>query len=119
MVYDFADEATDKPTQNPSTNTPVNQMLEMANKLNERIEEQVKSKKTKKEPKTVDKKVLTFFLIGFPTILIIILGLFVNTVEPFVIWQFSINVIMMIQICIAIYQFIMLKQLINDYYQQY
>jgi hypothetical protein len=57
-----------------------------------------------KKEQQVNKKVLSFFLIGFPTILIIALGMLV----PEAWWA---------MIVIAIYQFIMLKQFLDQYYE--
>jgi len=52
----------------------------------------------------VDKKILTFFLIAFPTTLIIALGMInLNT------WW--------AQILLAFYQFILLKQFLDNYYE--
>lgn len=48
-------------------------------------------------------KVLSFFLLGFPTVLIIALGM----LAPSVWWA---------SILIAIYQFIMLKQFLDKHY---
>ena len=60
--------------------------------------------KTKKESKKVDKKILTFFLIAFPTLLVIALGiLYPGT------W--------LVQILIAFYQFVLLKQYLDNYYE--
>ena len=58
----------------------------------------------KKEKVPLDKSVLTFFLIAFPTILIIIVGL----MEARFGW--------LIQIALAIYQFLVLKQFVDNYY---
>lgn len=52
----------------------------------------------------VDKKILTFFLIAFPTLLIILLGAWVKDS-----W--------FIQIALALYQFILLKQYLDNYYE--
>jgi len=60
-------------------------------------------KKTKK-PKKVDKKMLTFFLIAFPTLLIIALGM----LSPAAWWA---------QILLAFYQFVLLKQFLDNYYE--
>ena len=59
-----------------------------------------------KENKTkpVDKKILTFFLISFPTILIVALGMLAPTAW----WA---------QILLAFYQFILLKQFLDNYYE--
>jgi len=51
----------------------------------------------------VDKKILTFFLIAFPTLLIIALGMLSNA------WW--------AQILLAFYQFILLKQFLDNYYE--
>jgi len=58
----------------------------------------------KKREKRVDKKILTFFLIAFPTILIIAIGLLTPTAW----WA---------QIALAVYQFILLKQFLDNYYE--
>ena len=58
----------------------------------------------KKEKVPLDKSVLTFFLIAFPTILIIIVGLMASKLG----W--------VIQIALAIYQFLVLKQFVDNYY---
>jgi len=59
--------------------------------------------KNKKENKKADRKVLTFFLLAFPTLLIIAMGSFFPDS-----W--------LIQILLAFYQFILLKQVLDDYY---
>jgi len=58
----------------------------------------------KKIPKKVDKKILTFFLIAFPTLIIIAIGM----LAPGIWW---------VQILLAIYQFILLKQFLDNYYE--
>ena len=58
----------------------------------------------KKKVARVDKKVLTFFLIAFPTLLIIAIGMFYESI-----WW--------VQILFAIYQFILLKQFLDNYYE--
>ena len=58
-----------------------------------------------KKQKSVDKKILTFFLIAFPTILIIALGM----LSPATTWW--------AQIFLAFYQFILLKQFLDNYYE--
>ena len=58
-----------------------------------------------KKSKGVDKKVLSFFMLGFPTVIIIVLNLLV---QGYVIW---------IQLVVAIYQFVLLKQFIDNYYK--
>jgi len=58
-------------------------------------------KKTKQQK--VDKKILTFFLIAFPTLLIIALAMLTNA------WW--------AQILLALYQFILLKQFLDNYYE--
>ena len=58
----------------------------------------------KKLEKKVDKKILTFFLIAFPTILIIALSM----INPTTWWA---------QSALAIYQFILLKQFLDNYYE--
>lgn len=57
-----------------------------------------------KENKKVDKKILTFFLIAFPTLLIIALLM----LNPKTWWA---------TILIAFYQFILLKQFLDNYYE--
>jgi hypothetical protein len=58
-------------------------------------------KKTNK--KKVDKKILTFFLIAFPTLLIIALSM----LTPDAWWA---------NIILAFYQFVLLKQFLDNYY---
>jgi hypothetical protein len=58
----------------------------------------------KKIPQEVNKKVLTFFLIGFPTILIIALLMLIPDT-----WWAS--------ILLAFYQFVLLKQFLDNYYE--
>jgi hypothetical protein len=53
----------------------------------------------KQKPKRVDKKLLTFFLIAFPTIL----------VAAVPIWW--------VQGALAFYQFVLLKQFLDNYYE--
>jgi len=55
--------------------------------------------------KESDKQVLSFFMIGFPTVLIILTGLFMDGM-----------VNSLIQIALAVYQFILIKQFLNSYY---
>jgi hypothetical protein len=57
-----------------------------------------------KEPKKVDKKMLTFFLIAFPTLLVIALGM----LSPDSWWA---------QILLAFYQFILLKKFLDTHYE--
>ena len=59
----------------------------------------------KRIERRVDKKILTFFLIAFPTLLIIVLGLVSGTGS----W--------VAQIALAFYQFILLKQYLDNYYE--
>ena len=54
--------------------------------------------------KPVDKKILTFFLIAFPTLIIIAVSMLINDG-----WW--------VQILLAIYQFILLKQFLDNYYE--
>lgn len=61
-------------------------------------------KKENQKKKDVDRKSLSFFMLGFPTLLIILIGLLNN------------SLVTMIQIVIAIYQFILLKQFLDNYY---
>jgi len=58
----------------------------------------------KKKEQKVDKKILTFFLIGFPTLLIIAMAM----LAPNTWWA---------QILLAVYQFILLKQFLDNYYE--
>lgn len=62
-------------------------------------------KKNFEREKKVDKKVLSFFALGFPTLVIIILGILFGS-ETWI-----------IQILIAVYQFILLKQYLDNYYE--
>jgi len=64
----------------------------------------MKMKKEVKRPQKVDKKILTFFLISFPTLIIIALGM----LSPTAWWA---------QILMAFYQFILLKQFLDNYYE--
>ena len=57
-----------------------------------------------KKQKSVDKKILTFFLIAFPTLLIIALGM----LTPSGWWA---------QVLLAFYQFVLLKQFLDNYYE--
>lgn len=52
----------------------------------------------------VDKKILSFFIIAFPTLLIVALGM----LNPSAWWA---------QILLALFQFILLKQFLDDYYE--
>jgi len=61
-------------------------------------------KPVKVEPTRVDKKILTFFLIAFPTLLIIAISM----ITPQGWWA---------QILLAFYQFILLKQFLDNYYE--
>jgi len=63
----------------------------------------MKIKKEKKQIKKTDRKVLTFFLLAFPTLLIIALGIFFPES-----W--------MMQVLIFFYQTVLLKQVLDDYY---
>ncbi len=58
----------------------------------------------KKKEKQVDKNILTFFLIAFPTLMIIAMSMLIKNSWPF-------------QILFAIYQFILLKQFLDNYYE--
>lgn len=58
----------------------------------------------KKQTQKVDKKMLTFFLISFPTLLIIALSM----LTPSGWWA---------QILLAFYQFVLLKQFLDNYYE--
>lgn len=58
----------------------------------------------KKEPIKADKKILSFFLLAFPVVVIIAMAM----VSPDV-WY--------AMIALAIYQFIMLKQFLDNYYE--
>lgn len=57
-----------------------------------------------KKKQKVDKKMLTFFLIASPTIIIIILGMLNQDTW----WA---------QIALAFYQFVLLKQYLDNYYE--
>jgi len=61
-------------------------------------------KKSEKRLQQVDKKILTFFLIAFPTLLIIALSM----IAPNTWWA---------QILLAFYQFVLLKQVLDNYYE--
>lgn len=54
--------------------------------------------------KKVDKKVLSFFLIGFPTVLAVFLAL-----APGLYWAGVVSLV--------VYQLILLKQFLDEYYQ--
>ena len=54
--------------------------------------------------KKVDKKMLTFFLIAFPTLMIIAL----SRLNQSIWWA---------QILLAFYQFVLLKQFLDNYYE--
>jgi len=56
----------------------------------------------KKKP--VDKKMLTFFLIAFPTLMVIALGMLNQGTW----WA---------QVILAFYQFVLLKQFLDNYYE--
>jgi len=56
----------------------------------------------KKENKRVDKKILSFFLIAFPTLLIVALSMLAD-----VWWA---------EILLALFQFILLKRFLDEYY---
>jgi hypothetical protein len=58
-----------------------------------------------KTKKRVDKKMLTFFLIAFPTLLIVALA----QLEPGTWWA---------QILLAFFQFTLLKQFLDNYYEE-
>jgi|TARA_R100000750_G_scaffold3588_1_gene2931 hypothetical protein len=63
-----------------------------------------------KLPKKGDKKVWSFFVLAFPTVLIIVLGnqqLFPGSI-PGQLWTIC---------CLAFYQFIILKQFLDTYYE--
>ncbi len=62
-----------------------------------------------KEKRPLDKSVLSFFMIGFPTVVIIILGVLLKQESSFTVAA--------IQIVLAIYQFITLKQFLDNYYE--
>jgi phosphatidylglycerophosphate synthase len=63
------------------------------------------TEQTRTKRKKADPKVLTFFLLGFPTLLIIALAM-ISPAETWWAW-----------ILLALYQFIMLKQFIDRYYE--
>lgn len=67
-------------------------------KMKTEKESKVTSKRLKKKIKGIDRRVLSFFLLGFPSLLIAIADL----------W---------IQIGLIFYQLIMLKQFVDDYYK--
>lgn len=58
----------------------------------------------RKEPVKPDKKILSFFLLAFPTVIIIALGM----LSPNTWWA---------MIVLGVYQFIMLKQFLDNYYE--
>jgi len=58
------------------------------------------------KPKPINKKVFAFFIIGFPILLIVILGLLYPNTWP-------------IQILLVVYVFILLRQFLNNYYEFY
>lgn len=58
----------------------------------------------KKKSKRADKKILTFFLIALPTLLIMAIGM----LAPDAWWS---------QIVLAFYQFVLLKQFLDNYYE--
>jgi len=60
-------------------------------------------RKKKGRPKEVDKKVFAFFVLAFPTILIVVLSM----LAPNLWW---------VNVFLAIYQFIMLKQYLDSYF---
>lgn len=62
--------------------------------------------KKKKATEKDKKKVLSFFLLGFPTLIIITLMMLIPDA-----WY--------VAILIAVYQFITLKQFIDQYYEEY
>jgi len=55
--------------------------------------------------KQVDRKVLTFFILAFPTLLIILMGLLLGSESSWI-----------IQILLAFFQFVLLKQFLDNYY---
>lgn len=57
------------------------------------------------ESREVDKKVFSFFVLAFPTILIVIFSM----LAPKLWWA---------NIFLAIYQFILLKQFLDNYYKE-
>ncbi len=63
-----------------------------------------KEEKKEEEEKEVDKKVFSFFVLAFPTILIIIFSM----IAPSLWWA---------NILLGLYQFIMLKQFLDNYYK--
>ncbi len=62
-------------------------------------------KEKNKEGREVDKKVFSFFVLAFPTILIVIFSM----LAPALWWA---------NIFLAIYQFILLKQFLDNYYRE-
>jgi len=59
----------------------------------------------KEQNKPVDKKVFTFFIMAFPTLFIIALGRLGT--------EFS---ILMYQVVLAFFQFVLIRQFLNSYY---
>lgn len=57
-----------------------------------------------KSRKRTDKKVLSFFMLAFPTLIIVALSILIENTS----WA---------QILIAIYQFILIKQFLDNYYE--
>ena len=62
-----------------------------------------------REKKQLDKSVLSFFIIGFPTLLIIVAGVLMR--------ESHYLMVVIIQIVLALYQFITLKQFLDNYYK--
>jgi len=64
----------------------------------------MENKRTKLKKTPLNKKVLTFFMISFPTVLIVA----ISYLAPKAWWA---------QILLAIYQFIILEQFVENYYE--
>ena len=61
----------------------------------------------KEKPNKPDPKVRSFFILAFPTLLVVILAMF-----------FTVDVkVAIMMIAIAIYQFLMLKQFVDQYHE--
>jgi len=60
----------------------------------------------KKKLKQVDRKVLSFFILAVPTLLIAIVGMLTQSILGAI-----------IMLVLAIFQFVMLRQLLDNYYE--
>ncbi len=56
--------------------------------------------------KQVNKKILSFFMLAFPTVIIVLIGLFM----PNPVW---------VQVVLAFYQFVLMKQFLDTYYENF